>query len=65
MSRLRIFTINMTGHPAATIPAGWTDDGLPVGLQIIGPHLADATVIEASAAYEAAAPWQDRYFPSV
>jgi aspartyl-tRNA(Asn)/glutamyl-tRNA(Gln) amidotransferase subunit A len=59
------FPINMTGHPAATVPAGWTDDGLPIGLQIIGPHLADATVIEASAAYEAATPWQDRYFPAV
>ena len=59
------FPINMTGHPAATVPAGWTDDGVPVGLQLIGPHLDDAAVIEASAAYQAAQPWQDRYFPSV
>ena len=59
------FPINMTGHPAATVPAGWTDDGLPIGLQIIGPHLDDETVVEASAAYEAAHPWQEHYFPSV
>ena len=55
------YPLNMTGLPAATIPAGWTDDGLPIGLQLIGGHLDDATVIEASAAYEAANPWHDRY----
>lgn len=59
------FPVNMTGHPAATVPAGWTDNGLPVGLQLIGTHLADETVMEASAAYQSANPWQDRYFPSV
>jgi aspartyl-tRNA(Asn)/glutamyl-tRNA(Gln) amidotransferase subunit A len=59
------FPINMTGHPAATIPAGWTDDGLPVGLQLIGPHLDDTLVVKASAAYEAATPWHDQYFPDV
>lgn len=57
------FPINLTGHPAATVPAGWTDDGLPVGLQIIGGHLDDEVVLEAAAAYEATRPWQDRYFP--
>jgi aspartyl-tRNA(Asn)/glutamyl-tRNA(Gln) amidotransferase subunit A len=57
------FTINLTGQPAATIPAGWTDDGLPIGLQIIGSHLDDEKVIEASAAYENASPWQEEYFP--
>lgn len=57
------FTINLTGQPAATVPAGWTDDGLPVGLQIIGGHLDDELVLAASAAYEEANPWQDRYFP--
>jgi aspartyl-tRNA(Asn)/glutamyl-tRNA(Gln) amidotransferase subunit A len=55
------FPINMTGQPAATIPAGWTTDGLPVGLQIIGRHLDDATVLRASACFEKAAPWVDRW----
>ena len=55
--------LNLTGQPAATVPAGWTDDGLPVGLQIVGRHLDDATVLKASAAYESAAPWSDRWPP--
>ncbi|MFC7156337.1 amidase [Halomarina halobia] len=54
---------NMTGHPAASIPAGWTDDGLPVGLQLIGPRHGDATVLAASAAYERERPWRGRYPP--
>jgi aspartyl-tRNA(Asn)/glutamyl-tRNA(Gln) amidotransferase subunit A len=51
------FPINLTGQPAASVPAGFTADGLPVGLQIVGRHLADADVLRASAAFEAAAPW--------
>ncbi len=53
--------INMTGQPAASVPAGFTRQGLPVGLQIVGRHLADASVLRASAAYEQAAPWADRW----
>jgi len=59
------FTINLTGQPAATVPAGWTDEGLPVGLQIIGGHLNDEHVLAASAAYEEANSWQEEYFPDV
>lgn len=63
--RLVTFTcpFNLTGQPAASVPAGWTDDGLPVGLQIVGRHLDDVTVLRASAAYEAARPWHDRWPP--
>ena len=55
------FPINMTGQPAASIPAGFTTDGLPVGLQIVGRHLDDPTVLRASAAFEAARPWADKW----
>ncbi len=55
------YPLNFTGQPAASIPAGWTDDGLPVGMQIIGRHLDDATVLRASAAFEAARPWSQRW----
>ena len=49
------FVANLTGQPAASVPAGLTSDGLPVGLHLIGRHLADETVLRASAAFEAAA----------
>jgi aspartyl-tRNA(Asn)/glutamyl-tRNA(Gln) amidotransferase subunit A len=42
------------------VPAGFTDDGLPIGLQIVGRHLDDPLVLRAAAAFEAAAPWADR-----
>ncbi len=51
------YPFNMTGDPAATVPCGWTFAGLPVGLQIVGPRLADALVLRAAAAFEAVAPW--------
>ena len=53
--------INMTGQPAATVPAGFTGGGLPVGMQIVGRHLDDVLVLRASAAFEAARPWDDRW----
>ncbi|MEV0538914.1 amidase [Nocardia salmonicida] len=51
------YPANLTGQPAASVPAGSTRDGLPVGVQIIGRHLADATVLRLAAAIERAAPW--------
>jgi aspartyl-tRNA(Asn)/glutamyl-tRNA(Gln) amidotransferase subunit A len=54
---------NLTGNPAASIRAGWTEDGLPIGLQIVGNHLADHVVLRASRAYEQAAPWLGRRPP--
>lgn len=59
------FPYNLTGQPAATVPAGFTDDGLPVGLQIIGRRLEDALVLRASAAFETASPWAHRWPPLV
>ena len=51
---------NMSGHPAASIPAGFVD-GLPVGMQIAGRRHADGTVLAASAAFERERPWHDAY----
>jgi Asp-tRNA(Asn)/Glu-tRNA(Gln) amidotransferase A subunit family amidase len=52
---------NLSGHPVASVPAGLTNDGLPVGMQIIGPRHADDDVLAASAAFERAKPWDDTY----
>jgi len=57
------YPFNLTGFPAATVPAGFASDGLPVGLQIVGGWRDDSAVISASAAYEAAAPWADKLPP--
>lgn len=43
---------NFTGDPACSIPIGLTDEGLPVGLQIVGPRHADGRVLQAALAYE-------------
>jgi aspartyl-tRNA(Asn)/glutamyl-tRNA(Gln) amidotransferase subunit A len=55
--------MNFTGQPAASVPAGWTAEGLPIGLQIVGRHLADRTVIAAAAAFERCRPWAHRRPP--
>jgi aspartyl-tRNA(Asn)/glutamyl-tRNA(Gln) amidotransferase subunit A len=51
------FPFNMTGQPAATVPCGFTRDGLPIGLQIVGRRFDDVTVLRAAAAFETARPW--------
>jgi aspartyl-tRNA(Asn)/glutamyl-tRNA(Gln) amidotransferase subunit A len=51
------YPFNFTGQPAASVPAGRTAAGLPVGLQIVGRPRADLTVLQASAAFEQARPW--------
>jgi aspartyl-tRNA(Asn)/glutamyl-tRNA(Gln) amidotransferase subunit A len=51
------FPFNLTGQPAATVPCGFSAGGLPVGLQIVGGRYADALVLRAAAAFEAARPW--------
>jgi aspartyl-tRNA(Asn)/glutamyl-tRNA(Gln) amidotransferase subunit A len=57
------FPFNMTGDPAASVPAGFTADGLPIGLQIVGPRWHDARVMRAAAAFEAVQPWANRRPP--
>jgi aspartyl-tRNA(Asn)/glutamyl-tRNA(Gln) amidotransferase subunit A len=53
------YPFNLTGNPAASVPCGFTKDGLPVGLQIVGRRFDDVSVLRAAAGYETIAPWAD------
>ncbi|HYM73531.1 MAG TPA: amidase [Stellaceae bacterium] len=50
------YPFNMTRQPAASVPCGLTGDGLPIGLQIVGPLHADARVLRAARAFETTEP---------
>ncbi|HLS25136.1 MAG TPA: amidase [Beutenbergiaceae bacterium] len=49
-----VYVISITGSPALSIPGGFTPDGLPVGLQIIGPHRQEKRVLEVGKMFEEA-----------
>jgi Asp-tRNA(Asn)/Glu-tRNA(Gln) amidotransferase A subunit family amidase len=48
---------NITGHPALSVPAGTSPNGVPFGIQITGPRFADDAVLAVGAAWEASRPW--------
>jgi amidase len=54
---------NLTGLPAMSLPLHWNGDGLPVGVQAIGPPAGDALLLSLAAEIEAARPWSDRRPP--
>ncbi len=54
------YPFNMSWNPAASVPCGFTQAGLPVGLQIVGKRFDDLGVLQASAAFEAIQPWADK-----
>lgn len=54
------YPFNMSWNPAASAPCGFTADGLPVGLQIVGKRFDELGVLQASAAFEQAQPWAHR-----
>jgi aspartyl-tRNA(Asn)/glutamyl-tRNA(Gln) amidotransferase subunit A len=51
------YPFNLTGQPAATCPCGFTQAGLPVGIQIVAPRFHDLRVLQAARAFEQARPW--------
>ena len=54
---------NYLGNPAAAVPAGFTDDGLPLSVQLVGRPDDEATLLSLAAHLEAERPWADRRPP--
>ena len=56
------FTVpwNVTGQPAASVPAGFTDAGLPLAVQLVGRHHDEATLLSLSAQLESERPWAEK-----
>ena len=54
---------NLTGLPAMSLPLHWSEGGLPIGVQAIGPPAGDALLLSLAAQIEAARPWADRRPP--
>ena len=59
------FPFNLTQQPVASVPCGFTADGLPAGMQIVGPRYADMMVLQAARAYETACPFRMPNEPNV
>jgi amidase len=55
--------LNYTGSPTISLPNGFTADGVPTSLQLVGRHFRESTIIAAAAAYEAATEWHLRRPP--
>ena len=50
--------------PACAVPTGFDPDGLPLGMQIMGPRWSDGRVLSVAAAWEQLSPWAERWPPS-
>jgi amidase len=48
---------NMAGSPSVTMPGGFSSGGLPVGFQLVGPHLSESRLLSAAHAYQQATDW--------
>jgi amidase len=57
--------VNVAGLPAASVPFDWTDDGLPIGVHLIGRAAGEAVLFRLAAQLEQARPWAERQPPGV
>ncbi|MDQ4095303.1 MAG: amidase [Actinomycetota bacterium] len=51
---------NITGQPAVSLPLYWSEDGLPIGVQLVGPPAGEALLIRVSSQLEQIRPWKDK-----
>lgn len=59
------FPFNLTGFPAISLPCGFTDDGMPIGLQVVGRPFDEVTVLRVANAYERANQWHTMLPPTI
>ena len=55
---------NLSGQPGVNVPAVWTDDGLPVGVQLVGRPFAEATLLQVARQLEVSMPWSSHRPPA-
>jgi aspartyl-tRNA(Asn)/glutamyl-tRNA(Gln) amidotransferase subunit A len=60
LSDILTIPVNMAGLPAISVPCGFTSDGLPIGMQLIGPALSEEILLRLAYTYEQATPWQSK-----
>jgi amidase len=65
IAKLQRYTcpFNMTGHPTITLPGGFSEQGLPIGFQLVAGHLGEATLLRAGAAFQGVTSWHRRRPP--
>jgi len=55
------YPFNITGQPGISLPLGWSNEGLPIGVQLVGQPYAESLIIALAAQLERAVPWYSRY----
>jgi aspartyl-tRNA(Asn)/glutamyl-tRNA(Gln) amidotransferase subunit A len=58
-----VFTLpaNLAGVPGLAFPVGYDNDGLPVGMQLMGPHFKEDVLLRVGHAYQLATAWHERW----
>lgn len=59
------FPFNLTGFPAISLPCGFTDDGMPIGLQVVGRPFDEVTILRVANTYEQATRWHTMRPPTI